>query len=406
MRMMPVVVGMLGVVLGAGVVYTFREPVKRKKAPAPEDTRVTGFTELPSSSARVALPTNDGGPVQREILDAQAKKGVDPRWVEQNNAAIEQMNAGALFKAVELLEQCHAAVPGDAIFTSNLAEALARLSTSEFDRGNDADRARAIEHMTRAVALAPERQLLAKRLAQMRQLENSEQGMWRDETEHFVLSYDGDRGDLLGGSSALTVPLEAAYQQFGELFGKYPVEAGRSKIRVVLYRRDEFHQTTGIGHWAGGLYDGAVRVPVEDLRREKAQLVRVLRHELAHAFVHEIGGRDVPGWLNEGLAQRLECESMAEAQTMLENARRSLAGVAPLPFAALTGSLGAGKDEATIAQAYRQSLALVGWIERQYGDRVPYEMVAGHARDGAAAAFARRTGLSFEDAYALFLQSL
>lgn len=406
MRVMPAVVGILGAVLGAGVVLFFREPVKRKH-PVDSHAPTNAWTEVEPRGERV--------PVYKEVaVDPKTgatttlahKKGVDERWTKLNNDAVEQMNSGATFKAVEMLEECHKAVPDDAIFASNLAEALARLASAEFDRGGDADRRRAVEHMTRAVQLAPERELLAKRLAQMKQLEKSEEGMWRDETEHFQLSYDGDRSDLLGGASALTIPLEAAYQQFGELFGSYPVENGRPKIRVILYRKEQFHEATGIGHWAGGLYDGAVRMPVEDLRREKHTLTRVLRHELAHAFVHELGGRDVPGWLNEGLAQRLECESMPEAQTSLESARRALAGVELLPLEKLGGSLGVGKDDATIALAYRQSLALVGWIEAQYGDRVPYEMVAGQKKDGVAAAFTRRTGVAFPDAFRDFLTSL
>lgn len=406
MRIMPLVVGALGIFLGAGIVWTFHEPAKRKTR-ATADGPVTGFTELPARSERVAIRTDGpGGTVTASFQTHASRKGVDERWTKLNNEAVEQMNAGALFKAVEMFEQCVKAVPDDAIFASNLAEALARLAASEFERANEADRQRAIEHLARAVALAPERKQLADRLAQMRQLEKSEAGMWKDETEHFVLSYDGDRSDLLGGSSQLTVPLEAAYQQFGELFGSYPVEKGRPKIRVVLYSKAQFHEATGIGHWAGGLYDGAVRVPVEDLRREKTALTRVLRHELAHAFVHELGGRGVPGWLNEGLAQRLECESMAEAQTMLENARRALAGQKLPTLQSMNGSLGAAQDEASIALAYRTALALVGFVETQYGDRVPYEMVAGQTNGGAAAAFAQRTGLPLDDAYAMFAQGL
>jgi hypothetical protein len=231
--------------------------------------------------------------------------------------------------------------------------------------------------------------------------------MWTDETEHFQVSYDGARSELLGGASVLTNALESAYQQYGELFGFYPVEAGRPKIRVVLYRRDGFHEATGMGHWAGGLYDGTVRVPVDDLKREKSALVRVLRHELAHAFVHAGGGSGVPGWLNEGIAQRLEFDSMAHAQTTLEKTRRDLHGVELIPLSALGGALGDLKDEAKIAQAYRQAIAFVGWIERQYGDHVPYQLVVkSKTGGGVPRAFELATGVKLDVAWADFADGL
>ena len=49
--------------------------------------------------------------------------------------------------------------------------------------------------------------------------------------------------------------------------------------------REEFSKLTGLGHWAGGAYDGRIRVPVTDLAKEERPLVRVLRHELVHAVV-------------------------------------------------------------------------------------------------------------------------
>jgi hypothetical protein len=134
--------------------------------------------------------------------------------------------------------------------------------------------------------------------------------------------------------------------------------------------------------------------------------VRVLRHELAHAFVHQSGGRDVPGWLNEGLAQRLENDSLSTAGSMLEATRRSLHGIELIPLDKMSGSLGELKEDAKISQAYRQALAFVAWIESTYGDRVPYEMVAGHKKGGVAAAFEKRTGVKLADAFADFADGL
>jgi tetratricopeptide (TPR) repeat protein len=406
MRIMPVVVGALSVVLGAGIVLVFNKPVPKKHAP-PSSAGPAVQPELEARSARVAIPSNGTSRVEgKEIKRTLAPDGVESRIAKLNSDGVEALDAGLFMKAVELFEQCRAAAPNEPVFASNLAEAYARLATSEFDADVEDRRRRAIEHMTKAVDLAPQREDLRRRLDQMRNLAKSEEGMWTDETEHFQLSYDGARSELLGGASVLTNALESAYQQFGELFGSYPVEAGRPKVRVVLYRRDGFHEATGMGHWAGGLYDGTVRVPVDDLKREKSALTRVLRHELTHAFVHAGGGAGVPGWLNEGLAQRLEFDSMAHAQTTLENARRGLHGVELIPLSALSGALGDLKDEAKIAQAYRQALAFVGWIETQYGDLIPYQLVAGQKAGGVAKAFMKATGVDLDTAWTTFAEGL
>jgi hypothetical protein len=201
------------------------------------------------------------------------------------------------------------------VFAANLAEALARLAVREDEHGGAEERAHAIEHLARAAELAPGREDIARRLEQMRRLAKSEEGFNVETSDHFELSYDGARTDLLWSSFQIVTVLENAYQDFGELFGLWPVEGGRPRIRVVLYRKSGFHEATGIGHWAGGVFDGSVRVPLEDLGREKETLEHVLRHEIAHAFVRESGGSLVPGWLNEGSGSRPATSSRARPRS-------------------------------------------------------------------------------------------
>ena len=169
----------------------------------------------------------------------------------------------------------------------------------------------------------------------------------------------------------------------------------------MLFRREGFHAATGIGHWAGGLYDGTVRVPIEDLGREKSELTRVLRHEIVHAFVAECGGRSVPGWLNEGLAQWLERRELDVQQRAVASARTQLRGKTFLTLEELQKSLASLKDEAQIHLAYLQSLAFVDHLERNYGERVLYELVAG-CKQGAttAATFQKRSGVGLARALA------
>ena len=152
-----------------------------------------------------------------------------------------------------------------------------------------------------------------------------------------------------------------------------------------------------MGHWAAGVFDGSVRVPVEDLGREKSTLERVLRHEIGHAFVREAGGNQVPGWLNEGLAQWLESRDIVERAREIEDARTRLTGKTLIPLDKLEGSLSEIQGDEAVALAYAESLALCGWIDRNFGERLLFDMVAASkTKDGWRDLFRDRTGLDVD----------
>src|SRR5207248_11414801 len=88
-------------------------------------------------------------------------------------------------------------------------------------------------------------------------------------------------------------------------------------IGVVLYTEEAFTDITRAPSWAGALYDGRIRVPVQGLTSADAELSRSLKHELTHSFVAQktksacMGvavscGNHAPTWLQEGLARSEE----------------------------------------------------------------------------------------------------
>jgi tetratricopeptide (TPR) repeat protein len=345
--------------------------------------------EVVEPAVVVVQPVLERGERRAAVVE-ESQRPEDP-WTKKNKQAIGLLGEGELERAVALFRECVAAVPGEAVFRSNLAEALARLARVEYELV--ATRARAIELLEEALQLAPEREDLAALLAKWIATAEVEGEFWVDRSAHFRLSYDGDRDELLGSGYDLVLKtLEDAYAEFAALFGVRPAEGGSPRIEVVLLERSEFDALTGLGHWAGGAYDGRIRVPVTDLEQERRGLVRVLRHELVHAFVREKGGRAVPGWLNEGLAEWLEEPAGASRERAVERARKS-AGAGPMrSLDELGGSLAAlgGVDE--IRAAYAQSIALVSWIEHWYGERVLFEMVGGCREGvGVGASFLART---------------
>lgn len=358
-----------------------REPVYRRTA------------MVPDASVEGALEERDLEEVRGELRAA--------RWTELNRRAIRALEVRDFTTAVALFEQCVRGVPDEATFARNLAEALARRAVE--GRKRERPCVQCLADLERALELAPERGDLAALLARWREEAAIEADFWRDQSLHFDLSFDGSRDDVLDGSHRLLQELEDAYGEFVNLFGHAPVERGRPRIQVVLYRREGFDRVTGLGDWAGGAFDGTVRIPVEDLARQERGLRSVLRHELVHAFVLEVGGGGVPGWLNEGLAQWLELDRAAG----LARARSTLGEGKAFTLEELGGSLASWQDAGDIERAYAQSLLFVDHLAQHYGERVVFALVSGCLEDVApATTFRRLTSVPLETALGDMLDAL
>ncbi|OGF67178.1 MAG: hypothetical protein A2Y62_07160 [Candidatus Fischerbacteria bacterium RBG_13_37_8] len=92
--------------------------------------------------------------------------------------------------------------------------------------------------------------------------------------------------------------LNEAYRTIGGRLDLYPSQP----ITVILYNEKDFFDITRSPGWAGGLYDGKIRLPIKGMEEQKQILTRILFHEYVHALVHTITPK-CPLWINEGLAQ-------------------------------------------------------------------------------------------------------
>ena len=145
-----------------------------------------------------------------------------------------------------------------------------------------------------------------------------------------------------------------------------------------MYTGEQFRDITRSYAWAAGAYDGTIRVRCAE-RREGRQADRPGVAEAVHAPVATLAPRNVPAWLNEGLATALESDS-------LEWARTRIAGAAPMSLAALRTSFGrltgaqAQLAYATSALAVRQLLDEAGGFAianllRDLGEGVEFDEV-------------------------------
>jgi tetratricopeptide (TPR) repeat protein len=138
-------------------------------------------------------------------------------------------------------------------------------------------------------------------------------------SDHFTVSYEGPPEAALAIQAVEA--LDRAYWRIGQELSLYPLRP----IPVVLYTTEQFRDITRSPDWAAGSYDGtAIRVPMRGATDTPAELDRVLAHEFAHVLIREIAPRNVPAWLNEGLASALEDQNLGWAARTVERSAHSL----------------------------------------------------------------------------------
>ncbi len=204
----------------------------------------------------------------------------------------------------------------------------------------------AIDVYQQALAHAPNHPRLVQQLQAWRKETALHFGFGRRLGSHFTVLFEGPAEAQLA-ERAIAV-LETAYLRIGTALYTYPTDV----ITVVLYTREQFHDITQSPDWAGGAYDGRIRVPVQGALDDPIEFRRVLAHEFTHALVHSIAPAGVPFWLDEGLAVRYEGSDPARGRA------RVSAAPALIPLARLERSFASLSSEAA-ALAYAESAVAV-----------------------------------------------
>jgi tetratricopeptide (TPR) repeat protein len=114
--------------------------------------------------------------------------------------------------------------------------------------------------------------------------------------------------------------LEAAYWRVGKTLNSYPSEA----LTVLLYTEQQFQDITRAPAWAGGQYDGRIRLPVGGALASPRALDRVVTHEFVHAAIASVAPRNVPTWVHEGLASLLESTDHTWTTTVLASTNKRI----------------------------------------------------------------------------------
>lgn len=224
-------------------------------------------------------------PAAREAF-ANAKNYLpdDPRpW---QGTAIAWMHAGQPAAAIGELHEALA-------MAGEQADLLILLGRAHYAGG---DLVQAEEAWQKAVELGRTGEVAAL-LEKVRRERQAEAAMHRNLAGRFTLAYAPGVSDSL--ASAVLDTLQEAYNELGADLGYYP----DADIPVLLYAREDFAAVTRSPQWAGGLYDGKIRVPLGGVKRMSPALKALLYHEYTHVVVRFLARGRVPVWLNEGLAE-------------------------------------------------------------------------------------------------------
>jgi len=255
--------------------------------------------DLPAPEGWEALERGDGSKAAAIFREALDRSPDNPAL--HFGAGYAAYLLGRLDPAISSLKKALALNP-------RFIQAAGLLGQVAYERG---DLDLAIRSIEKAVALAPDDPLRSRQLARWRRESAVHDDMDERPGVRFRVLFEGGAQQPI--ADRVSGVLERAYWQVGEILNSYPSET----LTVLLYTDRQFQDITRAPAWAGGEFDGRIRVAVGGALRTPDVLDRVMVHEFVHAAIGTLAPRGVPAWVHEGLASVLESADQAWVRTTL-----------------------------------------------------------------------------------------
>ena len=306
------------------------KPAPSAATPAPSPTALTP-TALPptesvttSSTAAPAVRTHlvshlIGGQVIIEVVEDSADPADAPPPPAKDSSSTTASattdagsagDAGPLDESARLLAAAtKEAEPSRRVDILKRALAVKGLSVASaaavhgalgkaYDEQNDS--LAAIDAWERVNELTPNVPGVFALLEDLRRKAAAEKGFSRIARQHFEARFEGDaRKDL---AETALVQLDDAWRAIGDKVALYPP----ASITVIFYSGDKYQTALNVPDWSGGIFDGKIRIRESSLHIERGGLRDLLYHEYSHALLNTAVRGEVPAWMHEGLAQRME----------------------------------------------------------------------------------------------------
>ncbi len=200
----------------------------------------------------------------------------------------------------------------------------------------------------------------AELLAKVKKEAKVESNFQTQSLYHFKIQFDGEkRNDVK--VDKVSQFLEEAYNEVGSYFNHYP----EAPTQVIIYSKSQFKQASDSPVWVAGLYDGKIRLPLNDVLTNADELKKLILHEYTHAVIFNLSRGYCPVWLNEGFAQTLEGEGITEKQTA--NLKKQLSKKQMFDMKSLEGSFMGISPESSVVLAYDQSLSFTAFLIEKIG---------------------------------------
>ncbi len=277
-----------------------------------------------------------------ETLTASVRSGASgPAGTD----AVELIQKNQPGQALEILEKQLRTRPKD--------PGLLALAGFAAYRADDARRA--ADYWRQSLDVHPDPQIEHIYLKVRREME-ADRSSRKTYGSRFLVRYD----DAEVSADLARTMVDALEEEYSRITGELGCGA-QERIPVIVQSREAYLKTTGAAEWSGGQYDGRIHVALFDGNSIGPQTRRTFAHELVHACLAEF--RDVPAWLNEGLAQRLSGEGATPGR------RERLAAMIrgrKAPALVNLGQSWSKLDAEGAAAAYAISLEAVNLIYDQY----------------------------------------
>ncbi len=258
------------------------------------------------------------------------------------------------------------------------------------------DLPRAIRAFERRLKLAPD--AAAKESLVRARREHEVSGEFVDRSSRdFTVRFLGTRENLRVVDDYLEI-LQEARDEICRDLGREP----RGRTIVLIYSPTEFQRVTGAHDWVGGQYDGRIRLPIEDLARQRRLVPPLARHEFTHRLLDDLAPT-APSWLHEGLA-----EWYGRRGEACHDEIRAVARKIRIPrLREVPASFGAVPDPGTVRVLYALSRSFVAFLREEYGVAPLKELIEqfGAGRD-ADAAVRRAYGRGLDDVEAIWYRSV
>jgi len=244
--------------------------------------------ELPAPEAWVALERGDASKAAAIFREALERSPDNP--ILHYGSAHASLALGRVDAAISSLKR---AVQRNPKFVhAYVLLAQVAYSTADLDL--------ALSSLEKAVALAPRERELAAQLERWRKESALHRTFESAPTVRFNVLFEGPAQKAVG--DRVTAVLESAYWTVGKQLDIYPGAA----LEVILYSNKQFQDITRAPAWAGGGYDGRIRLPIGGALRAPQTLDRVVVHEYVHSVIRSAAPTGLPAWINEGIASYLE----------------------------------------------------------------------------------------------------